>query len=62
MKNFFNVAFRTFIPVFNQIADVEARKIQIPNEFAGILIIKDATFAPKNGYLALTAVPEFVMN
>ena len=59
LKDFFNVIFRTAIPAVNQIASIEMKKFIIPSQFLGFVVIKDATFVPKDGYLAIQVAPEF---
>lgn len=57
LKAFFNVAFRTMIPIANQILVDYAQ--DIPTEFLDFIVVKDATFASKAGYLAISMAPDF---
>lgn len=57
MKTFVNWAIKLGIPFINSYLD---KGIELPNEFFGIVRIKDATFTPQEGFVQVGIVPEFI--
>ena len=57
LKVFLNVLFRLAIPVVNQ---VMAGGLALPTEYFGVLVVQQAEFHAKQGFIEMSFVPEFI--